>query len=100
MENQMQPASCAADARCDLQQSLLRASKSAAEEEASVMCAALAAVKGWCNAWPMFPRLICPVWRAETLLATSAALAHEALKCVSELFFVFFCPSTRWTDAT
>ncbi len=42
----MQPPACAADARASLQQSLLRNCKTAGEEEAAVICAALAAVKG------------------------------------------------------
>ena len=42
----MQTHACAADARASLQQTLLRNCKTAGEEEAAVICAALAAVKG------------------------------------------------------
>jgi hypothetical protein len=42
----MQTHACAADARASLQQTLLRNCKTAGEQEAAVICAALAAVKG------------------------------------------------------
>ena len=69
---------CAADARARLQKSLLLTCKSASEEEAAVVCAAFAAVKGETqNPSPGLFVLYSFVW-TETLLVTAAVLVDAA----------------------
>ena len=80
----------AADARASLQTSLLLTCKSASEEEAAVVCAAFAAVKGETQKpSPGLFVLYSFVW-TETLLVTAAVLVDAANAYGTGSFHVHF----------